>query len=425
MVDQYLGLYALVINSTTQCVDRVVTLLQDTALNHGLYFNQNSTTIYASSSDSVFSWSYSASGPSLDKASQQVLVTNMYNSDHSTRTLLIPKAYQNLLVISRGSNQNLDYGAADIAAGRAMIKIFNLDSVPANGYDFDSQGSLAGYGLRNDVGIADTKSGLLWSVQNGADNLQVVGSSGTIDIHQDEPAEKLNYIGNLTDPQGGNYGYPYCFTVWNGSLFSPPLKQYDQFTLNETQNFTVACENVTRPAYVLHPHTAPLDIKFFDGPCSSSRNGSFPCSMINQAFISLHGSWDSDPPVGYAAVTIPNQKIAKLTPSDPSPNHTFTIPGGGTLEDIISNVNISACPDGCFRPVGLAFDAYGRLWMSSDSTGEIFAISTTNYTTNDTSNGTNSGNSSGSSDENSAIYLTPHIFILASIICLQMAIIII
>lgn len=42
--------------------------------------------------------------------------------------------------------------------------------------------------------------------------------------------------------------------------------------------------------------------------------------------------------------------------------------------DIVSNPDLSACPRNCFRPVGLAFDAQGRLFMSSDSTGEIYVI---------------------------------------------------
>jgi hypothetical protein len=45
-----------------------------------------------------------------------------------------------------------------------------------------------------------------------------------------------------------------------------------------------------------------------------------------------------------------------------------------SLKNIISNANNSACPDGCFRPVGLALDAKGRLFMSSDSTGEIYVL---------------------------------------------------
>jgi hypothetical protein len=38
------------------------------------------------------------------------------------------------------------------------------------------------------------------------------------------------------------------------------------------------------------------------------------------------------------------------------------------------NPDNSACPDGCFRPVGLAWDSNGRLFMSSDATGEIYMI---------------------------------------------------
>lgn len=42
--------------------------------------------------------------------------------------------------------------------------------------------------------------------------------------------------------------------------------------------------------------------------------------------------------------------------------------------DIFANADNDACPDNCFRPTGLAFDTQGRLFMSSDSTGEIYVI---------------------------------------------------
>lgn len=50
--------------------------------------------------------------------------------------------------------------------------------------------------------------------------------------------------------------------------------------------------------------------------------------------------------------------------------------------DIMSNVDVSKCGQivpyvwnkDCFRPAGLAFDKAGRLFMSSDETGEIWAI---------------------------------------------------
>lgn len=43
-------------------------------------------------------------------------------------------------------------------------------------------------------------------------------------------------------------------------------------------------------------------------------------------------------------------------------------------EDILTTPDLDRCPDDCFRPVGLAWDSKGRLWFSSDSTGEIFVM---------------------------------------------------
>ena len=42
--------------------------------------------------------------------------------------------------------------------------------------------------------------------------------------------------------------------------------------------------------------------------------------------------------------------------------------------DIVSNSDNSQCPGSCFRPVGLAWDSQGRLFFSSDATGEIYML---------------------------------------------------
>lgn len=42
--------------------------------------------------------------------------------------------------------------------------------------------------------------------------------------------------------------------------------------------------------------------------------------------------------------------------------------------DIASNADNSVCPAKCFRPVAMAWDAHGRLFMSSDTTGEIYVL---------------------------------------------------
>lgn len=41
---------------------------------------------------------------------------------------------------------------------------------------------------------------------------------------------------------------------------------------------------------------------------------------------------------------------------------------------VMENSNLGGCPFNCFRPVGLAFDDQGRLFVSSDSSGEIYVI---------------------------------------------------
>jgi hypothetical protein len=56
--------------------------------------------------------------------------------------------------------------------------------------------------------------------------------------------------------------------------------------------------------------------------------------------------------------------------------------------DIFANADINACPNKCFRPVGLAFDNQGRLFISSDATGEIYIIVKDSSTSTQSSSGT-------------------------------------
>ncbi len=58
------------------------------------------------------------------------------------------------------------------------------------------------------------------------------------------------------------------------------------------------------------------------------------------------------------------------------------------LTDIIANPDLTKCPGACFRPVGLAFDAAGRLFVSSDATGEIYVLAKASGTPTSTASGT-------------------------------------
>ena len=84
----------------------------------------------------------------------------------------------------------------------------------------------------------------------------------------------------------------------------------------------------------------------------------------NESFSRL-GSWDSQIPVGY--------KLSVVEFDNGEPTAASTSKTGYT--DIMANSDVTTCYNSaCFRPVGLAWDSQGRLFMSSDTTGEIYAI---------------------------------------------------
>lgn len=108
------------------------------------------------------------------------------------------------------------------------------------------------------------------------------------DVHNDNPADKLNYLGIVNDTdanplQGRNYGYPACVAAWDPSVLSNTnLKVGSQFVPNlpvgaDLETADEGCSRFEPPRLVFPAHAAPLDIKF-------KEDGS-------AAFISFHGSW--------------------------------------------------------------------------------------------------------------------------------------
>lgn len=73
---------------------------------------------------------------------------------------------------------------------------------------------------------------------------------------------------------------------------------------------------------------------------------------------------DRTDPAGYKLSTVEFANGAPVAPSTSNTSYT----------DILANEDNSKCPAACFRPVGLAWDSSGNLFMSSDSTGEIYLI---------------------------------------------------
>lgn len=138
-------------------------------LNHGLELSPDSTTLYASDPDKAYSWAYSASKQTVTSA-YTILVQGMNNTstDHITRTLYLSKTAPGMMAINRGSNSDIDYTAEQLSSGSGQIRAFNLNATGNFPYNFDTQGTVMGWGLRNDVGMDEQPvTGGLYSVENG------------------------------------------------------------------------------------------------------------------------------------------------------------------------------------------------------------------------------------------------------------------
>lgn len=325
------------------------TVVSNTALNHGMTLSTDGKTLFASDPTAAYSWAYdSVSGSAKHKTT---VVTGMDTDDHTTRTLLVSEKAKNTLLISRGSTSNIDPLASNISTGHSQIKAFDLGHVPTNGYQFDTDGTRLGWGLRNSVGVAEhPETGGLYSVENSADEIK----RDDVDVHQDNPGEEMNFHGTLLDnadkSQGSNYGYPECFAAWKPSALpkNGDLVVGSQFALDSTSDDE--CAKRTAPRLTFQAHTAPLDIAF-------NNSG-------DQAWVTFHGSWDRSQPVGYKVSLI---EFANGEPVAPSTSNT-------SYSDIFTNADNSKCPGACFRPVGITFDSKGRLFVSSDASGEIYVL---------------------------------------------------
>ena len=158
--------------------DSRVDVVSTPGLNHGLALHDGY--IWASSSFALYRWTYedgfNTTGPI------ETVLTNIRELEdgtdvggHATRTMAFDKTGR--LYVSVGSTSNVDTNSF-----RARIRRFNLtQSLPV---DFRT-GEVYADGLRNEVGLAFDRHGVLWGVENGADNLMRSDLGG--DIHNDNP----------------------------------------------------------------------------------------------------------------------------------------------------------------------------------------------------------------------------------------------
>jgi len=273
---------------------------------------------------------------------------------------------------------NIDPTARDPASGRSQVRRVVIPLSPPAIFPplplHWANGQVIAFGIRNPGGFAfdvhpsaeSLATRRLYIVENGASIDNVTGL--TPQFVNDNPPDELNFVkyipGATAKPP--SFGFPDCVPLWNPSADPVGVPQYvglsrgTQISLNlDTVHDDAWCKvvgNNQPPVLNFQAHSVPLDIKFFTSG-STTNPASFPRSLCGDAFVSFHGSFDRTPPTGYGVVHVPRASPS-ITP------YSF----------IVQATNLKTCPGTCIRPVGLAFGTDDRLYVSSDSSGELFVI---------------------------------------------------
>ncbi|KAI5118404.1 hypothetical protein M0805_007538 [Coniferiporia weirii] len=368
-------------DSVCEGFDRTL-VVNNSELTHGIVIE--GAELYVSSQLQVLLYNYDTKTRTVFGTPKIIVKDLPSDGDLTTRTLLITPELGNApraLLVSDGPLSNIDFTAQIPSNGRSQIRRFLLGPagsfaplVPTGGFSWTGfpGGKLIAFGIRNPAGLSlapnpEVRPNELWVVENGASLNTVIGDSGSTD----NPADELEFV-ELQGQSVKFYGFPFCHTGF-APLPAPfnVEKPGDQFSINSTTGRDNAyCRNPALnipPRLIFQPHSVPLDIKFYrreDSPAPSPRG--LPKAWLGNAFSSFHGSFDRVPPTGYGVVRIPwtSDGSGPIASPDSTTGYEF----------IIHVPDLTLCPDSCVRPVGLAFDRNGRLFVSSDSTGEVFYV---------------------------------------------------
>jgi len=183
-------------------------------------------------------------------------------------------------------------------------------------------------GLRNPVGIAFYPgSNALWVTVNERDGLG-----------DDLPPDYFTHI-----TQGDFFGWPYAYI---GAHPDPDFGSKRPDLVAKTRT----------PDLLFQAHSAPLGLAFYEG-------GQFPADYKGDAFVALHGSWNSAKPTGY--------KVVRIKFKDGKPV--------GGYENFLTGFHLDdTSPAQVWgRPVGLAVAKDGSLLVTDDAGKAIWRVAYT------------------------------------------------
>ncbi len=185
-------------------------------------------------------------------------------------------------------------------------------------------------GLRNTIGFQFRPGSQdLWGWDDGADWRG-----------DDAQREELNLI-----RQGAKYGWPFVLGDQLSEYRDPPE---GQGTIEQWDHDSV------RPVLTHTAHSSGMQLAFYEG-------AQFPAEYRGDAYVTLHGSWNREPPSGFEVVRVhfDGGRAVRITPC---------------LSGFLSQTGPKSWARFA-RPMGLAVLPDGSLLMGEDQNGVIYRIS--------------------------------------------------
>jgi glucose/arabinose dehydrogenase len=287
--------------------------------------------IYVAAANQVVRYPYKA-GDRKSTGEAKVIVPDIPTKRHWTRDLEVSSNGEHLFV-SIGSASNVadtmpentpeeiqaheeshGIGAAwGEEENRAVVRVFDPEGTNVRNF---------ATGLRNCSGMAmQPRADILWCTGNERDH---VG-----------PDLVPDYLTTIED--GGFYGWPWYYIGQN----EDPAHAGERPDLKD---------KVKVPEVLIQAHSSTLDMIFYDGDA-------FPEEYRDDAFATLHGSWNREHRTGY--------KVVRALMEDDKPT--------GVYEDFMTGFVLDE-KTVWGRPAGIAVTRDGALLVSDDGNGTIFRI---------------------------------------------------
>jgi glucose/arabinose dehydrogenase len=303
--------------------------------------------VYVADNNAVLRFPY-RNGDLKARGKAETVVSKLTDSmgGHWTRDIVFSKDGRRMFV-SVGSASNVaenmkELSTNDILTGKSAEDVHKWEAAHALGAGwgaeehradillFDPEGKgerIFAAGLRNCSGVAvQPQTGDLWCATNERDGLG-----------DNLPPDYVTRV-----REGAFYGWPWFYIGGN----EDPRHKGERRDLQG---------KVTVPDVLIQPHSAPLEIAFYDP--AGNGPASFPADYRGDAFVALHGSWNRAQRTGYKIVRI----------------HLHGGVPAGAYEDFLTGFVVDD-NNVWGRPVGVAVAHDGALLVTEDGNGTIWRI---------------------------------------------------